>query len=78
VQILTAEARKQADITRGQGDALAVKIFADAYGRDLEFYQLVRTLEAYRNSITEGTTLILSPNSEFFRYLKQLDRPKDR
>jgi len=78
VQILTAEARKQAEITRGQGDAQAVKIFADAYGRDPEFYQLVRTLEAYRNSITEGTTLILSPNSEFFRYLKQLDRPKDR
>jgi membrane protease subunit HflC len=77
VQILTAEARKQAEITRGQGDAQAVKIFADAYGRDPEFYQLVRTLEAYRNSITEGTTLILSPNSEFFRYLKQLDRPKE-
>lgn len=76
VQILTAEARKQADITRGQGDAQAVKIFADAYGRDPEFYQLVRTLEAYRNSINEGTTLILSPNSEFFRYMKQLDRPK--
>ncbi|HVO22914.1 MAG TPA: protease modulator HflC [Candidatus Margulisiibacteriota bacterium] len=78
VQILTAEARKQAEITRGQGDAQAVKIFADAYGRDPEFYQLVRTLEAYRNSITEGTTLILSPNSEFLRYLKQLDRPKER
>ncbi len=77
VQILTAEARKQADITRGEGDALAVAIFADAYGRDPEFYQLVRTLEAYRRSITEGTTLVLSPNSEFFRYLKQLDRPKD-
>ena len=77
VQILTAEARKQAEITRGEGDALAVKIFADAYGRDPEFYQLVRTLEAYRNSITEGTTLILSPNSEFFRYLKQLDRPPE-
>jgi membrane protease subunit HflC len=77
VQILTAEARKQADITRGEGDAQAVKIFADAYGRDPDFFQLVRTLEAYRNSITDGTTLILSPNSEFFRYLKQLDRPKD-
>jgi len=78
VQILTAEARKQADITRGKGDALAVKIFADAYGRDMEFYQLVRTLEAYRRSIDDGTTLILSPNSEFFRYLKQLERPKER
>jgi len=75
VQILTAEARKQADITRGQGDAQAVKIFADAYGRDPELYQLVRTLEAYRHAIDEGTTLILSPNSEFFRYLKQLDQP---
>ncbi|MBI1814661.1 MAG: protease modulator HflC [Deltaproteobacteria bacterium] len=78
VQILTAEARKQAEITRGKGDAQAVKIFADAYGRDIDFYQLVRTLEAYRNSVTDGTTLILSPNSEFFRYLKQLDRPKER
>lgn len=78
VQILTAEARKQAEITRGQGDAQAVKIFADAYGRDPDFYQLVRTLEAYRKSINEGTTVVLSPNSEFFRYLKQLDRPTGR
>jgi modulator of FtsH protease HflC len=78
VQILTAEARKQAEITRGQGDAQAVKIFADAYGRDPDFYQLVRTLEAYRKSINEGTTVVLSPNSEFFRYLKQLDPPKAR
>jgi membrane protease subunit HflC len=55
-----------------------VKIFADAYGRDPDFYQLVRTLEAYRKSIDEGTTVVLSPNSEFFRYLKQLDRPTDQ
>jgi membrane protease subunit HflC len=73
VQILLAGARKQAEITRGEGDALAVKIFADAYGRDLEFYQLVRTLEAYRKSLGDGTTVILSPNSDFFRLLKQLD-----
>ena len=46
VQILMAEARKKAEITRGEGDALADKIFADAYGRDPEFYKLVRTLEA--------------------------------
>jgi modulator of FtsH protease HflC len=73
VQILLAEARKKAEIMRGEGDALAVKIFADAYGRDPEFYQLVRTLEAYRKSLGEDTTVILSPNSDFFRYLKQLD-----
>ena len=73
VQILLAEARKRAEITRGEGDALAVKIFADAYGRDIEFYQFVRTLEAYRRSLGEGTTVILSPNSDFLRYLKQLE-----
>ncbi len=75
VQILLAEARKLSEIMRGEGDALAVKIFADAYGRDPEFYQLVRTLEAYRKSLGEGTTVILSPNSDFFRYLKQLKPP---
>ncbi|MBI4514219.1 MAG: protease modulator HflC [Deltaproteobacteria bacterium] len=75
VQILLAEARKKSEIMRGEGDALAVKIFADAYGRDLEFYQLVRTLEAYRKSLGDGTTIILSPNSDFFRLLKHLDHP---
>ena len=71
-QILMAEARKQAEITRGEGDALAVAIFADAYGRDPEFYRLVRTLEAYQRSITRDTTIILSSESDFHRFLKQL------
>jgi membrane protease subunit HflC len=71
VRILMADARKQADIERGAGDALAVKIFADAYGRDPSFYEFVRTLEAYRKTLGEGTTLILSPSSEFFRLLKE-------
>jgi modulator of FtsH protease HflC len=77
VQILTAEARMKAEVIRGQGDAEAVKIFADAYGRDPDFYQLVRTLEAYRKSFNDGATVVLSPKSEFFRYLKQLDRPTE-
>jgi membrane protease subunit HflC len=72
VQILLADARQQAEIKRGEGDALAVKIFADAYGRDPEFYELVRTLEAYRKTIGDGTTLILSPRSDFFRLLNEL------
>ncbi len=71
VRILMAEARRQADIVRGEGDALAVKIFADAYGRDPSFYEFVRTLEAYRKTLGEGTTLILSPSSDFFRLLKE-------
>jgi membrane protease subunit HflC len=73
VQILLADARQQAEVTRGEGDALAVKIFADAYGRDPEFYELVRTLEAYRKTIGDGTTMILSPKSDFFRLLNQLE-----
>jgi len=71
VRILMADARRQADIERGEGDALAVKIFADAYGRDPSFYEFVRTLEAYRKTLGEGTTLILSPSSDFFRLLKE-------
>ena len=73
VRILMADARKQADIERGTGDAQAVKIFADAYGRDPSFYEFVRTLEAYRKTLGEGTTLILSPSSQFFRLLKEAE-----
>jgi len=73
VRILMADARRQADIERGTGDALAVKIFADAYGRDPAFYEFVRTLEAYRKTLGEGTTLILSPSSQFFRLLKEAE-----
>ncbi len=72
-RIIMAEANKTAEITRGGGEALAVKIFADAYGRDLEFFEFQRTLEAYDRSITQGTRLVLSPDSEFLRYLGNID-----
>jgi modulator of FtsH protease HflC len=73
VQILLADARQQSEITRGEGDAQAVKIFADAYGRDPEFYDFVRTLESYRKTIGEGTTLVLSPKSDFFSLLSRME-----
>ncbi len=73
VQILLADARKESEIIRGQGDAQAVAIFADAYGRDPEFYDFVRTLEAYRNTLISNTTVILSPQSDFFRLLQQVE-----
>ena len=69
VRILTAEARQKSDIVRGEGDAAAARIFAEAYGRDPDFYDFVRTMDAYRRTIDQGTTLILSPQSEFFRWL---------
>ena len=70
VVILTADARKQSEIRRGEGDAHAVAIFAEAYGKDPDFYQFVRTLESYRKAIQPGTAMVLSPDSEFLKLLK--------
>ncbi len=70
-QILLAGAGKQAQQVRGEGDARATVIYAAAYGRNQKFYNLVRTLEAYETAIDSGTTLIISPKADFFRYLWQ-------
>jgi membrane protease subunit HflC len=69
-RVILANARRDAEILRGQGDAEAARIYADAYGADAEFYAFIRTLEAYRKTIGENTTLVLSPRSEFFRLLE--------
>ena len=67
--IIIAEAEKQAQITRGQGDEQAIKIWNDAAGTDPQFYGFYRSLEAYKNSLADGNaSLVLSPDSEFFRY----------
>ena len=65
--MLVAEAGRDADLLRGEGDAEAARIYADAYNADPEFYGFVRSLEAYRKTIGKGTTLVLPPDSEFFR-----------
>jgi modulator of FtsH protease HflC len=68
IEIL-AEAQKQAQILRGQGDADSIKIYADAFGKDKDFFAFYRSLEAYRNALGgNDTTFLLSPDSEFFRY----------
>lgn len=69
-RIIVAHARRDAEIARGKGDAEATGIYAAAYGADPDFYGFVRSLEAYRKSIGEGTTLVLSPRSEFFQFLE--------
>ena len=73
VQILLADATQQAEVIRGDGDANATRIFAEAYGRDPDFYAFQRTLEAYRSALASGTTVILSPKSEFFRFLERAE-----
>jgi len=66
--ILLAESYMQAEKLKGEGDAEAVRIYAQAYEKDPEFYSFVRTLEAYGKSLSEGTTIVLPSDSEFFQY----------
>jgi len=77
VQILMADAHQQAEVTRGEGDAQAAHTFAEAYGRDPEFYAFVRTLDAYKRTLATDTTAILSPHSDFLELLNHLEpRPR--
>ncbi|HLZ64759.1 MAG TPA: protease modulator HflC [Aliidongia sp.] len=69
--VILAEATKQSQIRRGQGDAESIKIYADAFGKDPDFFTFYRSLEAYRTALGPDTTMVLSPNSEFFQYFGQ-------
>jgi membrane protease subunit HflC len=69
VTVTLAEATRQSEITRGQGDAEKNRIFAEAFGRDPDFFAFYRSMTAYQASLKgDNTTVILSPDSEFFRY----------
>ncbi|MGG5810360.1 protease modulator HflC [Falsiroseomonas sp. CW058] len=70
--VLLAEAQASSDILRGQGEQDAIRIFADAFQRDPQFFQFWRSMQAYREAFSEGDTrLLLSPDSEFFRYFRE-------
>ena len=66
---LLAEAESQAQLTRGEGDAKAAAIYAEAYSQDEDFYTFTRSLAAYRATLKERTTVVLSPDDTFFRFL---------
>jgi len=67
---IIAEAKKINEETRGLADAKATKIYADAYQKDTDFFKFLRSHDVYRNSLQEGTTLLMDANSKFFKYLK--------
>ena len=75
VTVILADAEKKSEIMKGEGDALRNKIFADAFGRDPEFFAFYRAMQAYEKALIGGdTSLILSPDSEFFKFFgKSLD-----
>lgn len=71
-EIIVAEAYRDAQSVKGEGDAKAAAIYADAFGRDAEFYSFYRSLQAYRETFADkGDVLVVEPDSDFFKYLRQ-------
>ena len=76
VTVILANAQKQSEIMKGEGDGQRNKIFADAFGQDAEFFAFYRSMQAYEKSLIGGeTSLILSPDSEFFKFFGNI-KPK--
>ena len=72
--LILAEAYRESEIIRGEGDAQAANIYATAYNQNPDFYAFTRSIAAYRRSVgNEGDLLVLDPNNEFFRFLNQSD-----
>jgi modulator of FtsH protease HflC len=67
--ILISKAYKQEKTLKGEGDGNAAKIYADAFSRDPKFYEFIRSMQAYKNSLKTDTTIMLSENSEFLEFL---------
>jgi len=72
LQKITSEAYKKAEIIKGQADAKATKIYADAFSKDPEFYSFLRTLESYQDTLNEKSIIILTTNSDFYKYIKYI------
>ena len=69
VTVILANAQKQSEIMKGEGDGIRNKIFADAFGQDPDFFSFYRAMQAYETALIGGdTTLILSPDSDFFKF----------
>lgn len=72
LQRITSEAYRKAQEIKGEADAEATKVYAEAYNKDPEFYSFLRTLEIYKGTMDENTWLILTSDSDFYKYLKSL------
>jgi len=70
--VILANAQREASILRGQGEGIRTEILNKAFGQDPDFFAFYRSMEAYGEAFGEGTTMVLSPNSEFFRYFGNL------
>ena len=78
VTVILANAKKESEIMKGEGDGLRNKIFADAFGRDPEFFAFYRAMQAYETALIGGdTSLILSPDSEFFKFFGKIKQTSE-
>ncbi len=78
-EIIIAEAYRDAQKTKGEGDAKATAIYAQAFGQNPEFYSFYRSLEAYRSSFkSKNDILVVEPNSDFFKYMKSSGRGSEK
>ena len=66
--VTVAEGARKSQETRGLGDAEAIQIYADSFGKDPEFFSFYRSMEAYKNSINQNDTMVLTPDNDFFEY----------
>ncbi len=74
--IIIAEAQRESEILRGQGEGERNQILGEAFGQDPEFFDFYRSMEAYGEALGEGTTMVLSPDSEFFRFFGTVKKKK--
>jgi len=76
VTVLLANAKKQSEIMKGEGDGQRNKIFANAFGKDPQFFAFYRTMQAYETALIGGeTSLVLSPDSAFFKFFGKTFKP---
>ena len=73
--VILANASKKGQILKGEGDSQSIKIYANAFKKDPEFFMFYRSMQAYKESLSdESTTMVLSPNSDFFKYFNNILR----
>ncbi len=70
LKLITSEAYRKAEVLKGKADAEVISIYAKAYSKDPDFYSFVKTLETYRQTIDESSTLILTTEADYYKYLK--------
>ena len=71
-EIILADANKAAETIKGEGDAQALEVYADAYNKDPEFYRFWRSLESYKTSFKDGTSIVLTSDSDYLRFLNTM------